>query len=98
MIAPFALALTQDERRVVLLGHREAAFLLAAQGANIPAKFVPLVEQFLRGQDNRQEERPPHVAEADTSLPPTDTADPILTMRKRRGRGRPRLSDGFGGE
>ena len=99
MIAPFALAITRDERRVVKLGHPDGAFLLAPQGAEIKERFVPLVLAYLESIKPKQESSPSMATETEAiSSPTSDVADPILNLRKRRGRGRPRRSEEFGGE
>lgn len=105
MTARERLYLTSDRRRVVEHGHRDAAFLLAAPGAEITSSYVPLVEAFYaaQAQEEKQAEPLPDTGQAEADAAPELSADITEDYEKRiptnvRRRGRPRkhplISDG----
>ena len=51
MIASERLYLTSDRRRVVKEGDTAAAFLLAAQGSEIPKLYLPLMQPKNAGDE-----------------------------------------------
>ena len=106
MIAQERLYLTSDRRRVVEHGNLDAAFLLAAQGAEIKKEFVPLVEAFYA---KKKSVKPSPEVEVSAPTPSPVTADVVENYEthvpkaiRKRGRqpktGTPGEARGFSGD